>query len=412
MGKLFWKIFAFLLIAQVLTTLGVGIAIWQQHPERPPAPSQSFAARLPPPESAPPDARWSAPPPPGVPSGFGAGAPPRPAPPAPPPDNRSLLLPPPPPLIGGLLAALISAAAIARYLSRPIRKLRSAFEAVASGRLDTRIGDTMSQRKDELSGLGHDFDRMTEQLEKLIDAQRRLLHDVSHELRSPLARLQAAAGLLRQQPQRAGELVERIERDTARIDGLVGELLTLARLESGIAHGADASVDLVELIDGIVADARFEAEPKRQTIAVSLPENCLVTGDAELLHRAIDNLLRNALQHSPLYGRIELALDVAPDSSGVRLSVMDRGPGVPEEDRERIFAPFVRSEGTRARSGYGLGLAIVRGVAEWHGGHVHAINRPDGGLRIEMTLAGRGTPGHDKRPEGKDAPEATDRVPP
>ncbi|MBI2308851.1 MAG: HAMP domain-containing protein [Rhodocyclales bacterium] len=364
MGRLFWKFFFFLWLAQFLTSLGVGIAIWTLRPEHrgpppfPPVP-HSF------PSAAAPGAEW------------------RPPPLRPPPVLP--FLPPAMPLLAGSLVSLLFAALLAGYFSRPIRSLRAAFDAVAEGRLETRAGPAMGRRRDELADLGGDFDRMVERLQSLLGAQRRLLHDVSHELRSPLARLQAAVGLLQQQPDRAGELVARIERDTARMDQLVGELLTLARLESGMAGTATAEVDLAAMIETVAADVRFEAEATACAVAVELERPLRLRGNGELLRRAVENVLRNALRHSPAGGVVEIAASADAAADVVSIRIADRGPGVAEADLERIFEPFARG-GRAEGDGYGLGLAITRAVAGMHGGGVRAINRSGGGLAVTITL--------------------------
>lgn len=369
MGRLFWKIFLFLWLAQFLVSLGVGIAIWSLRPEHRPPPG--FV-------QAPP----------------GAGETARPPPPGAPPRARLLpFLPPPEPLIGGVVVSLLSAALLARYFSRPIRSLRAAFAAVADGKLQTRVGAGMGRRKDELADLGGDFDRMADRLEALIGAQRRLMHDISHELRSPLARLQAAAGLLRQQPGRADELIARIERDTGRMDGLVGELLTLARLESGMAGALCETVDLVDLAATVADDAAFEAEGAGCRVEIATPAACRVRGNGELLRRALDNIVRNALRHSPAGGCVEIDVRELPAMGEIRLCVSDRGPGIAEGDCERIFEAFVRGEGDGGGGGYGLGLAITRGIVEMHGGRVRAANRDGGGLQVTLSLPAEGRAG-------------------
>jgi two-component system, OmpR family, sensor kinase len=350
-GRLFWKFFSLLWLAQFVTSIGVGAAIWALRPDPGPAPSA-----------------YGAPPPDG-----------------PLPGDRSIL-PPLMPLLAGSVVSLLFAAVPAWYFARPIRSLRGAFRLAAGGQLDTRIGASMGSRKDELADLGSEFDRMAERLEGLVDGQRRLLHDVSHELRSPLARLQAAADLLRQQPERREELVQRILRDTARMDLLVGELLTLARLDSGMTGDMSEWVDLRECIGGIAEDAQFEAGQRNGGVDVSVPESLAVRGNRDLLHRAIENVVRNALRHSPDGGKIGIAARREDSRPQLRIDVTDRGEGVPEADLEEIFAPFVRGAKADASPGYGLGLAIARRIVEAHGGTVDAANRAEGGLTVTMRL--------------------------
>lgn len=378
MGRLFWKFFLFLWLAQVVTTFGVGIAIWLLHPDR----GEQRFERPPPAHvegSAPPAAL-----PPPAPGEAGDDWPRSPGPP-PPPHSP---LPPLLPLIAGSLVSLVFAALLAWYFARPIRNLGQAFESVAAGRLDTRIGPAMGRRHDELADLGSGFDSMAERLQGLVDRQRRLLHDVSHEMRSPLARVQAAVDLMRQQPERSLEFIERIERDTGRMDRLVGELLTLARLDAGIPGNISMSVDLSALIRSIVEDAKLEAEPKRCRVEVSVTDRLVVRGNQDLIRRAIENVVRNALRHTPYGGRIFIATRSARDR--IDIEVADEGKGVAEADLKAIFEPFFRSVSEDAFSGYGLGLAITRSIVEAHGGEIHARNRSEGGLVVTIGLCTTG----------------------
>ena len=296
---------------------------------------------------------------------------------------------PPSPLLPisiGILASLGFSALLAWYLAKPIRHLRGAFDAAAVGKLDTRIGPRMGRRRDEIADLGRDFDRMAQQLQILVGSQRRLLHDVSHELRSPLARLQAAIGLARQQPQKLDASLDRIERESGRLDELVGELLTLSRLEAGMSGTADEEVDLVELVAGIADDARFEAEASGRQVQFSGEGAAIVKVRAELLHRAFENVIRNAVKYTRENTTVEVKIErrAAPDR--LIVTVADRGPGIPESDLQAVFEPFFRGETGVATAGFGLGLAIARRAIEAHGGSVRALNRPGGGLRVEIAL--------------------------
>ena len=288
-------------------------------------------------------------------------------------------------MVGATLASLLFAALLAWYFSRPIRALRSAFEAAAAGDLAPRFAAAKRVRDDELNDLGRDFDRMTAQLRALMDGQRRLLHDVSHELRSPLARLQAAIGLAQQQPEKIGSSLERIEREGMRMDKLVGELLTLSRLEASAALPAQEDVALMELVDGIVADARFEAEQQNRHIEVTGAALVTLRCAPDLLWRAIENVARNAIKHSPDGGTVTICLDAEHDE--VRISVCDRGPGVAEPELASIFQPFFRSNAAPNNlDGHGLGLAIAQRVVDAHAGSISARNREGGGLCVVIAL--------------------------
>ena len=291
-------------------------------------------------------------------------------------------------IVAAVLASLLFAALLAWYFSRPIRALRSAFEAAAAGDLAPRFGPA-PKGGDELSDLGRDFDRMSGQLRALMDGQRRLLHDVSHELRSPLARLQAAVGLAHQQPDKVANSLERIERESIRMDKLVGELLTLSRLEASSGVVRREPLDLTELVDAIVADARFEvaqasggAQPR---IVVDAAAPLPVEGDPDLLWSAIENVVRNAVKHGAHGGLVEVVLRA--EGATALVEVRDRGPGIAPDDLPAVFEPFFRAGASRSGvDGHGLGLAIARRVVQAHGGEIVAANRQDGGLRVTMTL--------------------------
>ncbi|QBE66584.1 sensor histidine kinase [Pseudoduganella lutea] len=288
------------------------------------------------------------------------------------------------PLAAALVASLLFAALLAWYFSRPIRSLRQAFEAASVGDLAPRFAGA-GKRGDELTDLGRDFDRMTARLRNLMDGQRRLLHDVSHELRSPLARLQAAIGLAHQNPARMAASFQRIERESVRMDKLVDELLTLSRLEAGALAGAREEIDVGELLHGIVGDAQFEATAQGRTVAARGSVDVLLLGQPDLLARAIENVVRNAIKHSPEGETI--VVDSAVDAATLRIRVLDRGPGVAAQDLQAIFEPFFRSSGTEKDvEGHGLGLAIARQVVQQHGGTIGAVNRDGGGLCVEIAL--------------------------
>ncbi|MES2256923.1 MAG: ATP-binding protein [Pseudomonadota bacterium] len=291
------------------------------------------------------------------------------------------------PVVAAVMVSLLFAALLAWYFSRPIRSLRQAFEAASHGDLAPRFSHVSGKRGDELSDLGRDFDRMTARLRSLIDGQTRLLHDVSHELRSPLARLQAAIGLAHQQPDKMRASLERIEREGVRMDKLVGELLTLARLEAGALNAAREEISMADLLDEIVGDAEFEAASHDRAIELEGEADVAVTGQADLLARAIENIVRNAIKHSPAGGIVRVELQVDAIARRLRIRVLDRGPGVAPADLQAIFEPFFRSSDTpKDVEGHGLGLAIARQVVQAHGGGIAAENRHDGGLCVEIML--------------------------
>ncbi|WP_305823194.1 sensor histidine kinase [Massilia brevitalea] len=291
------------------------------------------------------------------------------------------------PLLAAIIVSLLFAALLAWYFSRPIRALRSAFEAAAAGDLSPRFTRGHRLGGDELNDLGRDFDRMSGQLRALMDGQRRLLHDVSHELRSPLARLQAAIGLAHQQPDKVAASLERIERESVRMDKLVGELLTLSRLEANPDLPKDELVDMQELVDGIAFDARFEAGDNGPAIEVEIEGELQATvrGAPDLLWRAVENVVRNAVKHGGAGGRVDIRLYARGPL--VHVDVLDRGPGILDADLPAVFEPFFRSNrGKNNIDGHGLGLAIAQRVVHAYGGTIVARNRDGGGLQVAIAL--------------------------
>jgi len=290
------------------------------------------------------------------------------------------------PMVAAILASLIFAAFLARYFSKPIRSLRSAFEAATTGNLVVHLGNAMGKRRDELADLGRYFDRMAEHLRSLMDGQRRLLHDVSHEMRSPLARLQIALGLIRQQPEKLTTYLDRIQRESDRMDQLVGEILTISRLEAGVVSSMDEEFDLDELISDVISDARFESADSGHSVDFSDGVNSIVRGNAELLHRAIENIVRNAVRHTPAGTNVSIEARLMSDAPKILLQISDQGPGIPEKDLASIFDPFFRGSRLKTSDGHGLGLAFAKRVIEAHGGTISASNRRGGGLCIEIVL--------------------------
>jgi two-component system sensor histidine kinase CpxA len=276
---------------------------------------------------------------------------------------------------------------LARYLSSPMASLRRATRRLSGGDLTARVGERAVRRRDEIGELARDFNAMAGRVEVLVGSQRRLLRDVSHELRSPLARITVALELARS---RAGDEAsnphDRIEREAARLDELIGRLLLLERLEVGGTGDDPVELDLSELLGEVVADAGFEAAAEGRRIELDRGGPFVLSGRPQLLHSAFDNLLRNALQHTPEGTAVEVGARWAGDE--LEISVRDHGPGVGADDLERIFHPFYRVDEARDRDsgGAGLGLAIARRAIELHGGSVQARNHEEGGLVIVVKL--------------------------
>lgn len=290
-------------------------------------------------------------------------------------------------ICSGLVCYLLS-----WYMTKPIVKLRSAARKLAAGDLTARSGAPASKRGDEVSGLMRDFDAMAERLETLMKAQSRLLNDISHELRSPLARLNVALGLARQRSgSTAEDMLERIELEASRLNELIGRILTLARLEDGEQTVPQTPVPLDEVIVNIAEDAEFEAQARHCHVETSIPEgDWNVRGNASLLHSAVENVVRNAIRYTQEGTSVNLELSALETAAGPQavLNVSDSGPGVPLDSLTKVFQPFYRLDDARGRltGGVGLGLAITERAVRFHGGRVSAHNRATGGLRIEIRL--------------------------
>ena len=281
---------------------------------------------------------------------------------------------------------------LARYLATPLLKLRKTTNELAEGNLGARISTKLARRRDEVGQLGRDFNAMAERLEGMVKAQQRLLGDISHELRSPLARLGVALGLARQRSgAEANGALDRIERESDNLNEMISQLLALTRLESGTDGRKRTEVDLTALVREVVHDADYEARSLNRSVQVVSSDNCSINGVEELLRSAVENVVRNAVRYTPEGTAVEVALrkqNGNGDNFAV-ISVRDRGKGVPEEALEKIFRPFYRTEDARDRQsggGTGLGLAITERAVHMHGGSVQATNAADGGLAIEMRL--------------------------
>ncbi len=309
-----------------------------------------------------------------------------------------------PPLLLAALAGAVVCLLLARYLTAPLERLRRATEAYAAGDLAHRVAPTLGRRRDEIADLARSFDAMAQRLQELMTAQRRLLRDVSHELRSPLARLEAALGLARQRIGTYGvDELDRIEREAERLNELIGQVLSLARYDSAAVQPHIESVDLGELLEAVVSDADFEARSQGRCVRLELHAAAVIAGDAALLHSAIENVVRNAVRHTAAGTAVAITLRSDPGPpEGFTVEVRDHGPGVPEEELPRLFEAFVRAGQARDRAtgGFGLGLAIADRAVRLHGGRIEVRNAPQGGLSVIVWLPARaaGAPPADQRP--------------
>lgn len=289
-------------------------------------------------------------------------------------------------LVSGIICYVL-----AGYLTSDVRRLRAATQQLAAGDLSARADAPKGRRRDEIAQLVRDFNTMAARLQDLVTAQSRLLNDISHELRSPLARLSVALGLAWQ---RSGEdahsALQRIELEANRLNELIERLLTLARLEGGEDAMRHTAIPLDELVQDITLDADFEAQSRQCHVLCMIQDEVTVYGSASLLHSAIENVVRNATRHTREGTDVEIrvARESANGKSEAVVRVIDRGPGVPQESLEKLFRPFYRLDDARGRQtgGVGLGLAITERAVRLHGGTVRAANRPEGGLMVEIRL--------------------------
>lgn len=286
------------------------------------------------------------------------------------------------------IALLVIAAAawlVARALTRPIMELQLAVRGLASGQVDARVPGRIARRADELGALATDFNAMAERLATLLEYRQRLLRDVSHELRSPLTRLQAATVLSAHREGVSALDRERIDREIRRMDVLIGDILRYSRLDD-TASMTRRLVRTEDLLREIAQDAEVEAARSGVRLQLQVASDLYVVGDPDLLHSAFENLVRNAIRHSPADGLVEVTAVAGED---IHVEILDSGPGVPEQFLERIFEPWFRVPRPGVAggpTGTGLGLAIARRVFTLHGGRVLARRRPAGGLVLEVRL--------------------------
>jgi two-component system sensor histidine kinase CpxA len=280
---------------------------------------------------------------------------------------------------------------LALYLTGPILRLRQAAQQLAEGMLSTRAAASIERRRDELGTLGRDINTMAARIEQLISRQRQLIFDISHELRSPLARLNVALDLAR--ARKAGNLpFDHMESDLGRLNEMIGRLLTIASLDAAAVPVEMTSVNMTEIVGQIVNDAGFEAQKRNVVVNMAAPEECYARGNAELLHSAIENIVRNAIRYTTAGTSVDVSLELN-DKSQVLLVVRGHGQGVPENDLGRIFQPFYRVAEARDREsgGVGLGLAIVDRVVRIHRGTIHTKNAQPAGLKVVIEIPARGS---------------------
>jgi two-component system sensor histidine kinase CpxA len=285
--------------------------------------------------------------------------------------------------VSGLVCFLL-----ARYLTAPITRLRTAAQKIAEGDLTARAG-SKTGRGDEVGQLVFDFNHMAERLEILIGAQQRLIRDISHELRSPLTRLVLALGLARQSDVPNPAALDRIEKETERLNEMIERLLTLSRLESATEAPPKTMVSLTDLVETVTADVEIEAKARNCQVSYSAPRDYTLAANFELLRSALENVVRNAIRHTAEGTTVEISAERTQSTSPMEviIRVRDHGPGVPETELQKLFRPFYRLDVAREHTGgVGLGLTIAERAVKLHGGSIRATNAQSGGLILELRL--------------------------
>lgn len=286
-----------------------------------------------------------------------------------------------------LLITAIFCYGLSRYMVGPIKELRQVSSDFACGKLSARVTGSATHRRDEIGDLALDFNTMADKIEQMICGQRRLFGDISHELRSPLARLQIASELLQKKlPQTEHQLLSRIDNEVARINALIEEVLQYSRLETGNIQGEQHQIDLVAVLQNICNDADFEGRTRNCKVSFNAPEKLEIVGIVSLIERAIENVLRNAIKYSPENSQVEVSL-ISQDNQAL-IRIADRGPGIPASEISKVFEPFYRCAEDRNRSsgGNGLGLAIAWHAVRLHNGNIELHNADGGGLIAEIKL--------------------------
>lgn len=297
--------------------------------------------------------------------------------------------------IGLLLAYLL-----ASNITKPISILEQGINRLAAGELNARVSQQLLDRKDELANLGVQFDRMAHQLEQLLEKERHLLHHVSHEMRSPLARIQAIVGLLQARPEKQSEYIARLESELSRMDTLVGELLTLSRLETANIPMERENLQIVPFVKQIVEDSQAVAEKKNHTVQLDVknihPEARFEANES-YLYRALDNVIRNAMNYSPEGSTIQVSM--YEDRKNLHIEIVDNGNGVKPEQLPHIFTAFYRADSSANTTGTGLGLALTKHIVEQHHGKIIAENMQPNGLKMHFILPHTTKPEKIKNPK-------------
>lgn len=374
MGRLFWKLFAALFLALISTVITVGnIVQWelhQKHAHMQQTPSQTSSLSA----SSRSTTSLNSQKPPGYvhsPSEL---------------NYVELLLNFPFwALMFCLVTSTIFAGILAWSISHPIKLLLEHLKTAADGNLLVRVSPKIAVSHDEFAELGAAFDLMALRLNSMIKSQSNMLHHVSHELRSPLARIQMAVGLVMQNPKKMQSSLQRVELEAVRMEKMIAELLEIFRLESGMQKLQKTDLDLKSLLSSIVGDVQFEKQDAR--IRLDMPDNLiLIYGQLELLQRAIENVVRNAVKYGPVLGVVAIELQRSERTGEVIIEVQDQGSGVEQQELEQIFKPFIRGRSASQIDGHGIGLAMTKHIIEAHGGYVKASNLSPIGFMVRIHL--------------------------
>ena len=283
-----------------------------------------------------------------------------------------------------LVGLCVASALLSYWVLRPIREIRRTSSAISGDNLNARVPRQITRRKDAFGELGREINHMTERVQETIENQNRLLRDVSHDLRSPLARIQVANSLL-EQKHGQGEEIDRISSEITRLDNMIGDLVSLSRMQN-MKTLPKQKIDLTALLERVIENVNFEFQAVGTRAELSEKMELEILGDPELLTRLFENVLRNALRFSPDKERVEVVS--SRNQSMSTISILDKGPGVPAPDLDKIFDPFFQTDDSRkvGTDNHGIGLALVRTISRLHGGRVTAYNRPEGGLEIRIQI--------------------------
>ncbi len=289
-------------------------------------------------------------------------------------------------LVTSIIVSGVVCVVFARYLASPLQRMRAATQRLKEGDLSARAAAGLEGRRDEIGDVVRDFDAMAERIEILMQAQRQLLSDISHELRSPLARLNVALELARRTSgEGAAAHLARIEGEAERMNDLIGRLLALSRAETAGQKYAE-EFDLEEILQRVTDDAQYEAHRTGTSVELFVSGNARLRGDPVLLASAIENVVRNAVKYAPPDSKVEVTAGVSDGQA--RIVVRDHGTGVPEAELERVFLPFHRVDPSRDRvsGGTGLGLSIAQRAIASQGGTIRAANAASGGLEVVISV--------------------------